>query len=782
MISCSTTSEYTISDGQGGRSSGEVTVRILPQPIPEPPFAQDDFASTQTDRSVTVDVLANDGDPSGERPSLVGTPGCASGGTAAVVGEAVRFDPPAGRAGTFSCRYEITNSQGLRASADIVVTVTAPEPTNQPPVPADDTRSATVGETITIEPLVNDSDPEGDPLRLVSHSEPIQGTAVQVGDTIEYEAGPTPDVVTMTYEVADDSGLRATGRISITINDVERIPPNATPDRRTINGPGVPTVLDVLANDDDPDGTVAELVIVDAVIVSGDGDVEFGPERLTMTPDPDFVGDLVARYTISDPDDQTAQALATLTVLAPSNRPPVAGDDSAEVVSGGTVTVQLGRNDNDPDGDTLTYGIVSPPDSSLGLASLDGSSLVFSAVPGASGVARIVYRISDGEAEAEATVTIRVLECGDGSPLAPDAFFETGYRQPITIDLTTLAENGDIVDVGEPLGAPVGTYTPPEGENGNITFSYVVENGCGETAVGRITIDVNQDPVGSSHSTTIGRDKAVQIPISVLASDDEPLTITGLEGAPSWVTVTEDSQALLVEPGGRAGEASFAVVIADPGGLDVRVPVTVILVNQAPVANDDQATSTGGAVTIEPLANDSDPDGDTVSLAAVPGTFSLSDGTTATVTRDGNTLILDPNGGSGQGSFTYTIVDSIGLASEPATVTLTVNGPPIVPNQIDVVIAAGSTADVVVAASDPDGDPLTLTLVSVAEPLSASVSGLTVTVSVGERTVGGVYEIRFRVADTAGSSADGSIAVTVVSPVPTTTTPPTTTIPPPAGG
>ncbi len=771
--------EYTISDGRGQRSTGEVTVRILPELVPEPPFAQDDVATTDMNEPVTIDVLRNDGDPSGERPSLVGTPGCASGGTATVVGDDVRFDPPTDQTGRFVCRYEITNSQGLRASASIVVSVIQPEVANQPPDPVDDERTLGVEETIRIDPLANDSDPDGDPIRLLSFSLPIQGTATADGNSIVFTAGSTADVVTITYEVADDSDARSTGNIVITITAPDPVPPNATDDRRTINGPGVTTVLDVLSNDDDPDGDNADLVIIDAVLVSGDGRVEFSPETLTFSPDEDFAGDLVARYTISDPDGFTAQATATLTVLEPANRPPVAGNDSAEVISGGTVTVSLGQNDSDPDGDSLTYGIVSPPDSSLGLASLDGSSLVFSASPGASGVARIVYRISDGDAEAEATVTIRIIPCGSADPLAPDAFFETGYRQPITIDLTQLAENGEITDVGPPLSAPIGTYTPPEGENGNISFTYVVRNDCGLQAVGTVTIDVNQDPVGSSFSTTISRDKAIQIPISVLASDDEPLRITGLVGAPSWVTVIDDDQALLVDPGGRSGDAQFEVVIADPGGLAVSVPVTVTLVNQPPVANDDQVASNGSAVTLEPLANDSDPDGDPISLAAVPGTFTLSDGTTATVTRDGNSLLLDPNGGSGQGSFTYTIVDEIGLVSEPATVTLTVNSPPIVPGRIDVTIAAGNTDDVVVTASDPDGDPLTLTVVGVAAPLTASASGLTVTITVDERTVGGVFEVRFRVTDTNGAFAEGSIFVTVTPPVPTTTT---TTAPPPDDG
>ena len=75
---------------------------------------------------VTIDVLRNDVDPSGERPTIAGTPGCAGGGTAIVTDDSrVTFTPPPGRSGVFSCTYEVTNSQGLPARATIVVSVIA---------------------------------------------------------------------------------------------------------------------------------------------------------------------------------------------------------------------------------------------------------------------------------------------------------------------------------------------------------------------------------------------------------------------------------------------------------------------------------------------------------------------------------------------------------------------------------------------------------------------------------------------------------------------------------
>ena len=122
---------YTVSDGNGHEVAGEVTVTVLPEALAEPPFARDDSTFTFVDVPVTVDVLRNDGDPSGGRLTLVGRPGCPSGGRATVTTDSqVRYDPPSGGSGAFRCTYEVTNARGLRASASIIVSVREPAITN----------------------------------------------------------------------------------------------------------------------------------------------------------------------------------------------------------------------------------------------------------------------------------------------------------------------------------------------------------------------------------------------------------------------------------------------------------------------------------------------------------------------------------------------------------------------------------------------------------------------------------------------------------------------------
>jgi hypothetical protein len=772
---------YTISDGNGNSARGEVTVRVLPEPIAAPPFAQDDAATTEVDVPVTLDVLRNDGDPSGEPPILVGTPGCAGVGSARVTDDSkVTYTPPRGRAGVFSCTYEVSNSQGLRADARIVISVIEPQLGNEPPLVEDEDVGVVVGDTIDVDVLANDVDPDGPSgeLRVLSSTTPFIGTAVRNGGVISYTAAEQPGPVSITYQVGDVDGGVATGRLVIRVREPDPEPPTALDDRKTITGPGVRTSIDVLANDGDPDGPADALRIESAELVGGtDGGVlSVGTRSLTFEPRPEFVGDLVAEYAVVDPDGLTATATAILTVLEAPNRPPVAMDDTAEVVNGGTVEVPIAFNDEDLDGDELVYSLEQPPDPGLGTASVTEGVLRFDAVPGADGVATMSYRVDDGEATDDATVSITVLPCAVAPPEAPNVSLRTGYQQPISIDLANYARNGTIVDVGPPLGAASGVYTPPPGENGNVSFNYTVRNSCRIQATGLVTIDVNQDPIAAPYEASIGRIDPWTIPVTNLATDAEPLRIVGLEGAPPWITLIDDARALQVVPNGQSGRVDMIAIVADPGGLQARVPIALQLVNLAPIAIDDgDGNVVTGPVVIRPLDNDVDPDGDAISLLDVPTELPFPNGGVGTIERLGNGDVrIDPGSGAGRTSFTYTIVDALGAPSAPATVTVVVNGPPVA-NDMTVTVPAGSTLSVTLDAVDPEGGVLGATLGDEkVVPFDVSLTGLELTVT-APGAEGTTRTLSYTVTDDRGAGDTGTITL-VVGPPPTTTT--TTTVPP----
>ena len=169
----------------------------------------------------------------------------------------------------------------------------------------------------------------------------------------------------------------------------------------------------------------------------------------------------------------------TLQVLEPLNRAPIARDDTAQLVGGDVVDISVLFNDDEPDGDPLDLSITTAPDPVLGSAQVrPGGIIRFSSQPGAVGTATVGYQIDDGELTANAVLRVSILPCGQAPPAAPNVFLQTAYMQPIAIDLTTYARNGEIVDVGAPLSAASGVVTPPSGESGNIVFDYSVVNIC----------------------------------------------------------------------------------------------------------------------------------------------------------------------------------------------------------------------------------------------------------------------------------------------------------------
>ena len=91
------------------------------------------------------------------------------------------------------------------------------------------------------------------------------------------------------------------------------------------------------------------------------------------------------------------------------------------------------------------------------------------------------------------------------------------------------------------------------------------------------------------------------------------------------------------------------------------------------MANDDAATTDGKtSVTIDVLANDSDPDGDPITVVAITDPLIGS----AVIDVGGSTITFTPAPGPYTGTrlFTYTISDGQG-GTATATVTVTVTVP-----------------------------------------------------------------------------------------------------------
>ncbi|MDZ7813043.1 MAG: Ig-like domain-containing protein [Ideonella sp.] len=225
------------------------------------------------------------------------------------------------------------------------------------------------------------------------------------------------------------------------------------------------------------------------------------------------------------------------------------------------------------------------------------------------------------------------------------------------------------------------TYTASANYSGADSFTYTVSDGQGNETIGTVFLTVqgggNQAPIVQGESVTVQAGvPATGTPAMLLANDSDPngdtLTIARY-GQPAHGTLTQnpDGTITYLANANYSGVDSFTYVVSDGQGNESAGTVTLTVTpaaNTAPTAVNDNATvAQDGSVTIAVLSNDSDPEGDTLSVSAVG---SANQGV-ATLNADGRITYVPNAGFTGVDSFSYTIADGKG-GSSTAQVTVTV--------------------------------------------------------------------------------------------------------------
>ncbi len=298
------------------------------------------------------------------------------------------------------------------------------------------------------------------------------------------------------------------------------------------------------------------------------------------------------------------------------------------------VTIDVLANDSDPENDTLTITAASVPTEQGTVAIVDGK-LVFTPAENFNGDATISYTTSDGQLTDDATVAVTVNPVND-APVAVNDTVATDEDTAVTIDVLANdsdPENDQLTITNASVPAEQGTvaivdgklvFTPAENfHNGDATISYTISDGqLTDDATVAVTVNpVNDAPVAVNDAVSTDEDTAVTI--DVLANDSDPendtLTITAASVPAEQGTVTiVDGKLVFTPVENFNGDATISYTISD-GQLtdDATVAVTVNPVNDAPVAvNDAVSTDEDTAVTIDVLANDSDPENDTLTITA----------------------------------------------------------------------------------------------------------------------------------------------------------------------
>lgn len=183
----------------------------------------------------------------------------------------------------------------------------------------------------------------------------------------------------------------------------------------------------------------------------------------------------------------------------------------------------------------------------------------------------------------------------------------------------------------------------------------------------------NQPPVANNDTATVPALGTIDIAVRNNDSDPEsdPLTITSVSSPPSGGGTTSivSGKIRYVAPA-TTGARTFNYTISDGQGHTdtATVTVTVTSNNQPPVANNDTAVTSPATTTpIMVLANDTDPNGNTLTVTAV----SAPTAGTVTIAPGGGHVIYTAPLLGGIRTFTYTVGDGAG-GTDTATVTVTV--------------------------------------------------------------------------------------------------------------
>jgi VCBS repeat-containing protein len=322
--------DYVVSDNDGSDTG---TLVITVAGLNDAPVANADSIQGGENEVVLADVLANDSDvDDGAVLTVTAASAPAGQGSASVADNQVRFDPggdfeslAAGESVDVAIGYDIADEHGATASAILTVTVAG---ANDAPVANPETDTTSENMAIPIDVLANDTDVDnGAVLTVASASAPVgQGSASAVGNQVEFDPGTDFDdlavgqseEVVVSYAVEDEHGASASSTVTIIVTGTNDAPV-ANPDSRTTSENSA-VVVDVLANDDDPDNE-AVLIVTAASGPAGKGSVTIVENEVRFDPGGDFdhlaAGDseiVVISYTIEDEFGVQASSTATITV------------------------------------------------------------------------------------------------------------------------------------------------------------------------------------------------------------------------------------------------------------------------------------------------------------------------------------------------------------------------------------------------------------------------------------------------------------------------------------
>jgi len=684
---------FRVNDGQ--TDSATATVSITVKATNTPPVADSQTVNTTEDTPQPITLTGSDidGDPLTFVIVTIPTNGVISGFNSST--GALIYTPETNFNGGDSFTFFVNDGSTNSGVATVSLTVT---PVSDAPVAVNDSYATAEDTTLNVSSpgvLANDTDADTNTLTAVLVSGPTHGSLTLNADG-SFSYTPAADYTgpdSFTYRANDGTTNSGVATVNLTVTPVSD-PPVAVNDSYTtaedttlnVSSPGV------LANDTDADTNTLTAVLVSGpthggLTLNADGSFSY-------TPAADYTGPDSFTYRANDGTTNSGVATVSLTVT-PVSDPPVAVNDSYATAEDTTLNVSspgVLANDTDADTNTLTAVLVSGPTHGSLTLNADGS---FSYTPAAdyTGPDSFTYRANDGTTNSGvATVNLTVTPVSD-APVAVNDSYATAEDTTLNVSSPGVLANDTDADTNTLTAVLVSgpthgsltlnadgsfSYTPAADYTGPDSFTYRANDGTTNSGVATVSLTVtpaNDAPVAVNDSYTTAEDTTLNVSSpGVLANDTDADTNTltaALVSGPTHgsLTLNANGSFSYTPAADYTGPDSFTYRANDGttnSGV-ATVSLTVSPMNDAPVAiNDTSNTQMDTPLMINPLVNDSDADGDVltiISASPTDGTVTIVGGTNLAFTPASNFLgtafinyaINDGNGGSASAMVTVNV-------------------------------------------------------------------------------------------------------------------------------
>jgi hypothetical protein len=525
------TDTFTYSVTDGISQSGSATVTINLGTANHVPNTASLAVNTVQNQAIVINLTGIDDDGDALTYYILTPPhkGQLSGSPPSVT-----YTPSASANGDDSFTYVVTDGKAQSSPGFVSIHIEAAQ--NIAPTATDLTFDTVEDQALKL--LLAGMDPQGKALTYSVLTQPTHGQLSGTPPDLTYTPAPEANGFdSFTYGVNNGQTQSAPATVTIHIAPVNDIP--IANDLNLNAAPNVP--LSFSLSGTDPDGDALSFAIVTP---PAHGQFSGVAPALVYTPATGFSGIDTFTYRASDGSADSAPATVRINVV-PQNHSPLASPLSVQTTSGQSVNILL--TGTDPDGDSLSFKVVSPP--SAGQLSGVGANLTYSPAANFAGTDSLRYSVNDGALSSEAVVTITVLP-SNRPPVSSNISLTAVAGVPLAITLGGSDLDGDpvtfqIVDApskGQLSGtAPHLIYTASPFGNGRDIFTYRVSDGKEQSALGTVSIDISGGTGVPTPTTSIRLTQDQNIVLSLVGPPNHAYQIEYSTDAAHWLNLSSGS-------------------------------------------------------------------------------------------------------------------------------------------------------------------------------------------------------------------------------------------------